>query len=262
MQRIAAVTLVLLLSLAPSANAEGPVKGEKGGVFPVVAEVEKPEEAKALLDGLDKAQDSKDEAKILAAVMAMVTKRHKDFVPELKKLVADKRFAVAAVAAEALGSQADKTVAPVLMRAVTVENKERGITKDGPLKGAAIESLGRLGVTGGFNDIMKLAEAMLRDPEARQRAAPEVLRGVVRYLGLTKEKRAVSFLIDEVDEPQAGTITGTTPPAEYWKARFEIWTRIRPDVVWALKEITGKEFETERRWKGWLETDGKKEGMK
>jgi HEAT repeat protein len=227
-----------------------------------VADVQSEDEAKALLSALAKALESKDTGKAVDAVKPMVTKRHKSFVPELKKLLADRRYPVSSLAAEALGSQGDKTVASLLAKLVALEVRERGWILDYDVKAAAIESLGRLGVSAAYDAIRSLADEMLRDPGLKSKAAPPILRAVVRYFGLTKEKRAVSFLIDEVDQPEAGTITGTTPPADYWKARVEIWQRIRPDVVWALKEITGKEFETGRRWKNWFDAEGKKEGMK
>ena len=36
----------------------------------------------------------------------------------------------------------------------------------------------------------------------------------------------------------------------------------RPDVIWALKEITGLEHENGRRWRKWFEEEGRKAGMK
>ena len=265
MPRYAAVAVagaVLLSTLVGASRAEGPAKQEKGGVFPVVVDVQKPEEAKSFLDALARALEAKDEPGVVSAAQAMVTKRHKDFVPELKKLVADKRVAVAAAAAAALGSQADKTVAPLLMKSVTTENREKGYIRDAALKAEAIEALGRLGVTGGFDAIMKLTVSMLRDPDLQEKYAGDIVRATVRYLGLTKDKRGVSFLIDQIEEPGTEPVTPTTPPAAFQKLRHIAWERFRSEVPWALKEITGKEFENARRWRGWFDTDGKKEGMK
>lgn len=275
-----ALLLVLLLpgagvrAAAPSAPAvragapallppEGLGGAEKGGVFPEVLEVKDDDEARALRDALDDALGTRDEEKVLAALRPFVTKRHKSFVAPLKKLVVDRRDAVAEVAAAALGSQGDKGVAPLLLKVVTHEVRERTFLKGALAKAAAIESLGRLGVSGGFEPIMKMAESMLRDPELRTSYAPAIARASIRYFGLTKEKRAVSFLIDHVDEPQPADVNaGSNPPAEYWKARYEAWVAFRPEVVWALKEITGMEFETGRRWKAWFDEEGRKLGLK
>ena len=126
MPRLAAAAVLSLAALAapgPAALGEGEAAGKpaKGGVFPEVAEVGTPEEARVLLGALSKAVEGKEEEKILAALAPMVTKRHKDFVPELKKLVMDKRLPVAAAAAKALGSQGDKGAATLLVKAVTAE---------------------------------------------------------------------------------------------------------------------------------------------
>ncbi len=260
---LGAAALAALSSLAPSARAEGPAEAGKGGVFPAVAEVTKEDEAKALLQELQNAANGADEKRLLAALRPLVGKRHRTFVADLKKLAAHKSGEVAVAAVEALGSQGDKGVAPLLSRIVALEVRERGILLGGTLKAAAIEALGRLGVAGSFDAVKRLAEAMLRDPEMRNRYAPPILRASVRYFGLTKEKRAVSFLIEHVDEPKpADPSSGTNPPESYWKARHECWGAMRWDVGWALKEITGKEFETTRRWTRWFDEEGKKQGMK
>jgi hypothetical protein len=249
-------------SLVSRALAEGP-KSTKGGVFPSVTEATA-DEAKKTVEALKAAVESKDEKKIVAAVEpAMVEKRHADFVPELKKLAVDKRDAVGEAAARALGSQGDKTVATILMKVVAADTRENGYLMDGWRKAAAVEALGRLGVAGAYDAVQKFARGVTTDTECRARYAPVLARACTRYYGLTKEKRAVTWLIDQVDKPELqGGITGTTPPAEYWKGRQEVWAEIRFEVHWALKEITGKEFESGNRWKNWFDSEGKKAGMK
>jgi hypothetical protein len=265
MPRLPAVLIaafVLAPSLAPGARAEGG-KVEKGGVFPEVAEASV-EDAKKALEALKTAVESKDEKKIVAAVVpAMVDKRHADFVPELKKLVVDKRDEVGEAAARALGSQGDKSVATLLGKVLSADTRENGYLTDPGRKAAAIEALGRLGVAGAYDSVQKLAKGVTTDTECRTRYAPKIAKACTRYFGLTREKRAVSWLIDEVDKPELkGGITGSSPPAEYWKGRQEVWQEIKAEVVWALKEITGKEFESGNRWRNWFDTEGKKAGMK
>jgi HEAT repeat protein len=269
MRRAVAVVIGSVLAAAsPRALAEGtaskPEAAPKGGVFPVVEEVAKPEDAKALLDAAVKGAAGKDEARALETVGALLTKRHKSFVPELKKILADRRMKVAAAAAAALGSQGDKSVGPLLVRIVNMEVRgEKGEMKDGDLKAAAAESLGRLGVETAFEPVLRLAEKMRQEPDVQRSYAATVLRGCVRYFGLTKEKKSVGFLIEDVEQPApSNPNSGTNPPESYWKARHDIWVGIRAEVAWALKEITGKEFGTLRRWRNWLDGDGKKEGMK
>jgi len=275
MKAVLAASVVVALVLTPgpaSALVEGPATGgavggpeAKPGTFPAVEEVTSEDEAKALGQALDDALDSKEkeEEPVVAAVKAMVPKRHKSFVAPLKKLLTDKRDAVAAAAAEALGSQGDKGVAKFLVAQVTPDVRERGFLKRAEVKAAAIESLGRLGIGSATPPILKLAETMAREPDLRTGYAPHVIRAAVRYFGLVKEKTSVSYLIEWVDEQVPADVgSGTNPPAEYWKARTEVWTLIRGEVIWALKEITGKEMETGRRWKNWLDDEGKKQGMK
>jgi HEAT repeat protein len=252
------------LGSPPAARAEGGDAGKapKGGVFPEVTDASA-EEAKGAVEALKKALEAKDDEKVVAALAPMVKKKHADFVPELKKLLADKRDAVAGAAAEALGSQADKGAATLLVKVVTADTREKGILRDPILKSAAIEALGRLGGGGAFDPVHKLSDAMIQNPEVTYRYAPRVSKACVRYYGLTKEKRAVSYLIDEVERPNLkGGVLPSSPPKEYWKYRQDIWTEIRYEVVWALKEITGKEFESTARWESWFNTEGKKAGMK
>lgn len=257
--RTAAIgAILLLLPLAARAEAPG-----KGGVFPKVEEVQKEDEAKALVQALGAAVTVKDEGKIVEAVRPMVTKRHALFVPELKKLLADRRDAVAAAAAEALGSQGDAEAAGALLKLAANEERERGFLRFGTAKAAAIESLGRLGVNKGFDVIRKTCDMLLMEKETRATYAKPILRAAIRYFGLTKEKKAVGILVSHFEEPAPDDpAAGSNPPEAYWKARHDIWVEIKPEVVWALKEITGKEMESGRRWKNWLEDEGKKEGMK
>ncbi len=263
------LALVLVVPAGPlgSATASGAEGGDagkptKGGVFPDVTDASAAE-AKGALDALKQAMDKGDEEKITAALGAMVKKRSADFVPELKKLLADKRDGVAGAAAEALGSQSDKGAVTLLAKVVAADTREKGILRDPILKSASIEALGRLGGGGAYEAVRKFADAMVREPEVRYRYAPRVSRACVRYFGLTKEKRAVSYLIDEVERPNLkGAVLPTSPPADHWKYRQDIWTEIRYEVVWALKEITGKEFESTARWENWFNSEGKKAGMK
>jgi HEAT repeat protein len=268
MTRAAAALLALatLVPSSPAAAAQGGAEAKtdtRGGVFPDPKEIPD-EEAKGLVDALEKALEAKDEEKVKAALAPMVEKRNKAFLPELKKLLVDRRQAVAALAATAIGSQGDKGAGSLLVRVVSFESRDKkGVMQDPDLKAAAVESLGRLGIATAFKQVEELATAMTEEPEVRFSYAKTVARACVRYYGLTKEKRAVSWLIDETDRPNLdGPVLPTSPPADYWKARQEIWEVVRWEVVWALKEITGKEFETKRRWQEWFKEEGKKAGYK
>lgn len=243
----------------PAARA-GPAAEDKGGVFPVVQEVTKEDEASALHQELANAIASGDEKRILAAVTPLLTKRHKSFVDDLKKLVGHRNPDIAAAATAALGSQGDKGASTVLSRLATADFKD---PVPGPVRAAAIESLGRLGVAATYEGIRKVADGMLQEREMKTTYAPAVFRACIRYFGLLKEKRAVSFLVGHVERPNPDNpASGTNPPASYWEARHHLWVAVKVEVVWALKEITGKEFDTERRWNAWMADEGKKQGYK
>jgi hypothetical protein len=266
----AALLQPLLLPPSPaSPSPEGgaakpaPAAEVKPGTFPSVTDVGSEDEAKGLLKALDDALETKDEGKVVEALRPFLTKKHKSFVPDLKKLVGDRRDEVAAAAAAALGSQGDRGVASTLVGVVRQEVRDRGFLQRTPVKAAAIESLGRLGVVAASDAVLEIGKAMIREPEVRTSYSGPLLRAVVRFLGAAKEKKGVSFLIENFDEPIPSDVnSGTNPPAEYWKGRHEGWLLVKDEVKWALKEITGKEMESGRRWRSWLDDEGKKLGMK
>ncbi len=262
------VLIAALLSCAGAASGfEGGVAGKpaKGGVFPEPTDASD-EEAKALLEGLKAAaaDPGKDEKKMVDAVTPMVAKRHKDFVPELKKLLADRRDRVSAEAAHALASQGDRTASPLLLKVLTAKTRDKeGYLRDPETKAAAAEALGRLGEAKAAAAVRDLLNDLRGTKEVHARYAGRVARGCVRFFGLVKDREAVSFLIEEVEQPAPkDPNSNTNPGTDYWKARYEIWAVIRAEVAWALKEITGREFESARRWENWFREEGRKAGFK
>lgn len=263
--------LILIAALLPSPGAvaalEGGVVGKpaKGGVFPEPTDASD-EEAKVLLGALKAAgaDGAKDAKKLVDAIAPMVTKRHKDFVPELKKLLADRRDPVSAEAAHALASQGDKSASPLLLKVLNAKTRDKeGFLRDPETKAAAAEALGRLGEAKAAESVRELLNDLRGTKEVHARYARFVAKGCVRFFGLVKDKEAVSFLIDEVEQPAPkDPNSNTNPGADYWKARYDIWAEIRAEVVWALKEITGREFESNRRWENWFREEGRKAGFK
>ncbi len=257
--------LVALAALGPPAVAENPLAPPKGGVFPEVKDASD-DEAKAALAAVDKALKGSESEPAEKAVAALATLRHEDFVDRLKGLLGHKDERIAAAAAMALGSQGDKGAGAVLSRLVTEkwsrDEKKQGFRSRMLVRAAAVESMGRLGMSGAYDAVMEMAKGSVGGEAERSYALP-ALRATVRYFGLTKEKRAVTFLIDLVDLPEPKNVNdGNNPPAEYWKARVEVWRVVLPEISWALKEITGEEFENGRRWRNWYEDTGKKAGFK
>lgn len=267
--RRAALVLVLPLVFAtgPSgdhARAEGS-RAPKGGVFPSVEEVTD-EAAAPLVEALERAVESGGVEAMTRAITPMVTGRNEKFNDPLRPLLNHKEESVACLAASALASQGERGTATLLAKILKAkpsnEEKKNNCWSRGLLRAASIEAMGRLGVSSLYEDIRRHADAVV-DTEVETPYAGEMLKSCVRYFGLTKEKRAVSFLIEQFDKPESPeVVTGTTPPAEWWKARQESWQVAEPEVAWALKEITGLEHETGRRWRNWFKENGKKLGLK
>lgn len=259
------LAVALLVPVRAAARAEGgAMKGvAKGGVFPEATEATD-DEAKKMLADLKAVAAEKDDKKVADAVSPMVLKKHKDFVPELKRLLADRRDRVSAEAACALGSQGDKTVGPLLIKVLNAKTRDReGFLRDPDTKAAAAEALGRLGEEKAVDPILEIAREMRGGKEVAAAYARRVVKGCVRALGLLKAKEAVSYLIDEVEQPAPkDPNAASNPGVDYWKYRFDIWTEIKAEVTWALKEITGKEFESLKRWENWFKEEGRKAGMK
>ena len=261
------VLAAVLAALPPgaAARAEGGAAGKapKGGVFPEVTEASD-EDAKKLLADLKAGLADKDEKKALDSVSPMVTRKHKDFVPELKKALTDRRDRVSAEAARALGSQGDKAVSSLLIKVLGAKTRDKeGFLRDPDTKAAAAEALGRLGEVKAAEAVRELAADMRGTKEVNAGYARRVVKGCVRYWGLVKDKEAVSFLIEEVEQPAPkDPNSNTNPGTDYWKARYDIWNEIKAEVAWALKEITGKEFESARRWENWFRDEGRKAGYK
>ena len=95
-------------------------------------------------------------------------------------------------------------------------------------------------------------------------AAVEVMRECVRYFRDLKRLDCVSLLATWVEQPQPASVnSGSNSPESYWKAMWEIWAAIRLDVRAALKVLTGKEFETQKVWRDWIDSaEGKQLGVK
>jgi hypothetical protein len=262
---LAAIVTQIATTAIPTSRAEGPKLPEKGGVFPDVTDVSD-EAAGPLVDALEAAVKSRKVEELKTALAPMVKGKNEKFSESLKRLIVHDDQEVACLAVSALASQGDKTASTMISKYLTAkrtpEEKKGNFWMRGKVRAACIEALGRLGVTT-LHDLIRTDADAIIGAEAEVTYAPEMLRACVRYFGLTKEKRAVGFLVEEFDMPESPeVVTGTTPPAEWWKARTESWRAAEKEIVWALKEITGLEHETGRRWKNWFKENAKKLGYK
>jgi HEAT repeat protein len=105
------------------------------------------------------------------------------------------------------------------------------------LRARIMLTMGHLGYTKAFKVILN---------EFRQQADNDVMKAAVLYFGMTKEKRAAVTLTGFVSDPGQKLV--------HHRARrlSEIWASIRMDVRWALKEITGQEFESTQQARNWV----------
>ncbi len=247
MTRVCLATLAaLFFASALFAQGEEQPKPPPKGLEPdPTVEAADEERAKALLAALDAAVDAKDENGIISAVEAFFTASHEDFAKPLEKLASHRAVSVRVAAVKALGSQGPaKKVGPVLFRILmSPQNKDAR-----PVMAMAIGSMRRLA----FCPKPVVDEIK---SQFQKRADMAVMREAVRYFGGLKMVDTVPMLVEWVERPEpANPNSPSNPPASYWQTMFEIWTEIKAVVVWSLKEITGKEYETERLWREWMGT--------
>ncbi len=256
----AAVLLVLVA--APSGLSDDdpvtPPVRKKGKLLPdpVVRTLTK-EQAKPLLSDLDDAVGTKDVNKIVAALKKLVTARNEKFLKPIEKLTKHRRYAsVRVMATRALGSQTPvKKVGPILFKILLDKAK---VNKKSPqARAEAIAGLRRIR----FDKPIVVKEL---ESEFRKASKPRMMRECARYFGDLKKVGTVKMLIGWVEAPQpANPNSPTNPPAAYWQRMWEVWDEIKPATMYALKNITGREFETEREWRTWLDTrEAKKLGIR
>ncbi|MFT4542460.1 MAG: hypothetical protein ACI835_004928 [Planctomycetota bacterium] len=155
----------------------------------------------------------------------------------------------------------EKQATKVLGRAF----KNKALREDKPKVYAnVIHSLGALGYTKIHKDVASLF---------RKYKNENITRACVRYFGQvrTRDRSVVRTLCEELQAPAPASVDGASnPPASYWESKWKMWSALRRDVSWALKEITGETFlPTEGDIKGdrdralaWLKKSGAKHGIR
>jgi hypothetical protein len=154
-------------------------------------------------------------------------------------------------AVKVLSKYPDKEVQKAFRKAFA--NKQ--IRDDKPLLAAAvIEGMGTIGYTKCWSDI---------ESEFKKFRNMHVMKAAVRYFGMTKEKRVAKMLCDHIEEPMPANVnSGSNPPSSYWKVRWEAWNNMKDDVVWALEQITGETFTTNKQARDWISDHAREHGYK
>jgi hypothetical protein len=264
----------------PGAEAEGGAKegdDEEVKIGPASKEI-----VKKLLADYRKAVNTKEGGQIRAALEAMQPYDNEAFkAPALKEMKykassADKKVvalrarkknvrkqkyrlkmvfefeqSVQIAAVTILSRHKDKDVGSALRKLFS--NKQVQDDKQA-LHAHVILAMGSIGYTKLWKEI---------ESEFKRFRNKDVMKAAVRYFGMTKEKRVAKMLCAHIEEPMPGNVnSGTNPPASYWKVRWEAWNNMKDDVVWALEQITGETFTTNKQARDWVGDHANKHGYK
>jgi len=247
--------------LAPLAAAEEPAPKPPGG-SPAPEVETKPDppktisdaEASPLAEGLKKAWRAKSADDALPALVAIQGKNHPSFEAPLVKLLGHPSAEIAIRSADALAERPGPKTASSLWRSgwLGAANKDRT-----DVRTSILAALGRMGVTLDAKQYDEVESLWKRAPSAR------ALSSIASYFGAVKtDKRPLRLLSEALDEPRAPAVdTGTTPPKEYWEAKWKLWHASKPAIQAALKSITGQTFESSEEAKTWFKKNEKEFGF-
>lgn len=245
---------------APGASGgEKPVEPPTPTVIPA-----NDEEKKRILDAVAKAETEKDGSALAAALTEMQTRRADEFLPAIRKGVEapDPRVQAAAIVAAAAHEARDleKTIRKTFRAKLRGKQGDAAVTAG--LPAACIDYLDRLEIAGEQEVVLEehLKPAVLDEKRVRHGWAKDLVRASLHYLGRTKYKPCVPWLIDEMvarPEPKDPN-DPKNPPAAYWEARTKIWFDAEGWTRWALKEITQQEYRSANEWRAWLKLQDKK----
>jgi len=184
------------------------------------------------------------------ALETFVLHRHESYVKPIAALLKDKNSDVARLAARALGNQPFPSSSEALLDFAT---QPRNFGAKPEVAAEAIRALGTAGLG-------KKGYARLRD--IFDEVDPPLKGAIFQALGMQKEKKAFSFLVDHCDQPQPeNPDSPSNPPAAYWKAKFEEWNQYKQHVRRGLKEMTGVALATKKQYVEWAAGEGKKLGF-
>lgn len=252
-------TLIPLFLAAAAALALAGSNPEKPPVPAVL--VPSDQELKQVTEDVQKAAGEKNDELLAKALEEMETLRHESFVPYVRNGLKSTDTAVLAASLRAAASQEMKDVEKDVRKLLhTKPAKKDGTGLSGEVGAAAIDYLIRMDVAGEESAVLDDFLAPLLADERRVKASwgVDLMRASLHYLGKSKMKRAVPFLIELVPEPQPKNPNDPkNPPATYWQERVKLWHKSEGWARWALKEITGKEFRSYREWDAWLKENKK-----
>ena len=257
---LAALALVVLVAPSPAVagtEAEEPPT-------PTVLEAT-PKEVERLIAAAEKANAEKDDKYLSRVLISMGERRDKAFAPVIKKAMGHKKSKVQALAIRAAASNQMEGETKRVLKLLKASKKKKKAKKKGGgdvsgyVTAAAIDFLARLAIEGAEEQVVyHLNRLFLVETRVSASYAPDLIRAAVHYLGQMKTMSAVPRLVDMLGEPQANPSDPNNPPATYWEARYELWHASEGWVRWALQEITGQKYRSQREWKAWAAANEKK----
>jgi len=252
--------LLLMTILIPTVAAAMPQKQPKPRQTPETAvtpagevRILDDDEAKALVKELNRSVLSASAikgknasfSKRLSAVEALAKVQHKRLVPVLKRVITrDPSKLVRGAAANAVLAQPKKE-AMSLARAML---KKSDVCKDGLVSGPMVHVLRHYGARP-----REWAALRKRFHNLGFQAQAAVLQAIAE----NKDWDALDFLLENLDPPAPANVDDpANPPAEYWKARWEAWSKFRLPLRAALRALLGQDFASSVEARKWIESQG------
>lgn len=256
--------LALVLVLSASGLAGG---GADAPPVPPVLEPT-PEEVKTISADLDKSFADKNDELIAVNLEKLEGLKNDAFAKYVRDGLKSSTPAVKAAAIRAAATYEMKDVEKDVRKLLHVKPAKKGddpVESGGEVAAASIDYLARMNMGGEEATVLDdwlgpLFEFFHDDKRVGTSWALDLVRSSVHYLGKFKAKRAVPKLVELVGEPKhqpPGARGDINPPEPYWKARQIIWNKSGNWARWALKEITGQQFQSAQEWEAWLKMNKK-----
>lgn len=214
------------------------------------------EQAKTIVAGLKKAAKKKKLADARPLVEAIDGFKHESFTKPLLKLMTNKLGVVAKLATDALALRCTekKVLAKIWKNAFSNKVNDKRYA----VRARVVRLFGEQGIVldaKKYKEVERDWRWMFGNPQIH---FDQPALDLVVYFALTKDKRHCRWLAEQLDEPiPANPNSPSNPPAEWWERRYKMWQPVKPEVVDALLEITGQEFDTSEEAKAWFEANKK-----
>lgn len=258
LRRLGALSLLLFCCTALlGASASADEETEEGEAeAPAELMEATAEQAKTMVAGLKKAAKKKKLADATPFLEAIDGFKHESFVKPLLKLMTHKLGAVAKLATDALAERCTekKVLAKIWRNAFSNKANDKRYA----VRARVVRLYGERGIVldkKQYKEVERDWRWMFGNPQIH---FGEPALDLVTYFRLTKDKRHCRWLAEQLDEPvPANPNSPSNPPQEWWERRWKMWQPVKPEVVDALMEMTGQEFDSSEEAKTWFEANKK-----